>query len=163
MMYSNTEDGMGNGQFSGGTGASTAQSEESVISVGLKVVGNLESDGDVVIAGTVEGDITSRGLTVSQGASVKGSISAEVVTILGRVEGQVKARSVGIAKSGEMTGDIEYGSLAIEDGAVLEGNCRRTKAASEARVSKLKAVEGGAVKSTAASGKSADEAKSEAG
>lgn len=168
-MLSNTEDQMNESPMASGTMSSNAQSTqgmESVISAGLRVVGNLESDGDVVIAGTVEGDISSRGLTVSEGATVKGAITAEMVTILGVVEGEVRARSVGIAKSGEMTGDIEYATLAIEDGAVLEGSCRRIKAGADAKVSKLKAVEGGAGKAPAAAPavtKAAEEAKPEAG
>ena len=133
-----------------GQSAVPERAEESVISPGLKVVGNLESEGDVVIAGTVEGDITSRGLTISQGATVPGSIHSDVVTILGAVQGEVHARSVGIAKTGGMTGDVIYASLAIEDGAVIEGNCRRAKEGGEPKVSKLKAVEGGAGKAPAA-------------
>ena len=131
-------------QSMGGTaGLSTAapRAEESVISTGLKVMGNLESEGDIVISGTVEGDITSRGLTISQGATVKGSIKVDVVTILGSVQGEVNARSVGIAKTGEMTGDLIYESLAIEDGAVIEAKCQRVKEGGDAKVSNLKAIE----------------------
>ena len=162
-MLSNTEDQMNESPIASGTAASNApntQGMESVISAGLRIVGNLESDGDVVIAGTVEGDISSRGLTVSEGATVKGAITAEMVTILGVVEGEVRARSVGIAKTGEMSGDIEYATLAIEDGAILEGTVRRIKTGADAKISKLKAVEGGAAKAPAA--KPAEEAKTEA-
>lgn len=162
-MLSNTEDQMNESPMASGTVMSNApntQGMESVISAGLRIVGNLESDGDVVIAGTVEGDITSRGLTVSEGATVKGAITAEMVTILGVVEGEVRARSVGIAKTGEMSGDIEYATLAIEDGAILEGTVRRIKSGADAKVSKLKAVEGGAAKPPTA--KPAEEAKTEA-
>ena len=166
-MLSNTEDQMNESPMASGTVTSSApgtQGMESVISAGLRIVGNLESDGDVVIAGTVEGDISSRGLTVAEGATVKGAIDAEMVTILGVVEGEIKARSVGIAKTGEMTGDIEYATLAIEDGAVLEGTCRRIKAGADAKISKLKAVEGGAARPAAAApaAKPAEEVKPEA-
>lgn len=164
-MFSNTEDQMNENPMGSGSVTSTApntQGMESVISAGLRVVGNLESDGDVVIAGTVEGDISSRGLTVSEGASVKGAITAEMVTILGVVEGEIRARSVGIAKTGEMTGDIEYATLAIEDGAVLEGTVRRVKTGVDTKVSKLKAVEGGAGKAPAPA-RPAEEAKPDVG
>ena len=152
-MFETRGDAMNKSQSVGGTvGQSTAapRAEESVISAGLKVVGNLESEGDIVIAGTVEGDINSHGLTISQGATVKGSIKAEVVTVLGIVQGEVNARSVGIAKTGEMTGDVIYGSLAIEDGAIIDGNCRHAKNDGDAKVSKLKAVEGGATQTPVA-------------
>lgn len=162
-MLSNTEDQMNESPMATGTVTSATQNTqgmESVISAGLRIVGNLESDGDVVIAGTVEGDISSRGLTVSEGATVKGAITAEMVTILGVVEGEVRARSVGIAKTGEMSGDIEYATLAIEDGAILEGTVRRIKSGADTKVSKLKAVEGGASKAPVA--KPSEDAKTEA-
>lgn len=165
-MFKKGEDSMNENQTMGNPGGQSAapqRAEESVISPGLKVVGNLESEGDIVISGIVEGDITSRGLTISQGATVKGSIKADVVTVLGNVQGEVTARSVGIAKTGEMTGDVIYGSLAIEDGAVIEGNCRRAKEGGDAKVSKLKAVEGGAGKAPAAARPEVKESKPEAG
>jgi cytoskeletal protein CcmA (bactofilin family) len=125
------------------------QADQSLISAGLKVVGNLESNGDVVIAGVVEGDIASRSLTVSQGATVQGSIQVETVQVMGAVQGQVRARSVRIARTGEMTGDVHYETLSIEEGAMIDGQCRRVqpgRPASESKVSKLTAVEGGGAK-----------------
>lgn len=132
-----------------GTAGAAGQADQSLISAGLKVVGNLESNGDVVIAGIVEGDIASRSLTVSQGASVQGSIQVETVQIMGAVQGQVRARSVRIARTGEMTGDVHYEALSIEEGAMMDGQCRRIqpgRPAADAKVSKLTAVEGGAKK-----------------
>ena len=40
----------------------------SIISADLKITGNLASAGDLQIDGTVEGDITSRQVTIGQGA-----------------------------------------------------------------------------------------------
>lgn len=126
--------------------AAAAKAESSLISPGLKVLGNLECDGDVVIAGTVEGDISGKSLTVREGARVTGSIRVDTLHIMGSVKGKVAARSVRIAASGEMTGDVQYEILAIEEGAMLDGQCRRGKAGGST-VSKLKTVEGGAGKS----------------
>jgi cytoskeletal protein CcmA (bactofilin family) len=126
-----------------------ARGEPSIISAGLKVIGNMESEGDIVITGTVEGDIKSRGLTVSEGAKVEGSIEVDTVHILGTVNGKVSARAVHIATSGEMTGDVQYETLAVEEGALLEGQCRRAKpgqAGAGAKVPKLKPVESGGKK-----------------
>lgn len=134
--------------------SAAGQSDQSLISAGLKVVGNLESNGDVVISGIVEGDIASRSLTVSQGASVQGSIQVETLQIMGAVQGQVRARSVRIARTGEMTGDVNYESLSIEEGAMIDGQCRRVqpgRPAADSKVSKLTAVEGGAKKDEAKS------------
>ena len=106
-------------------GASKASGETSAISADLKVVGNLESAGDIQVNGTVVGDINSRSLTVGEGAHVEGSITAEKVRICGKLSGQVTATSVSIAKTAIIKGDITYQMLSIEEGASLEGRCNK--------------------------------------
>ena len=97
----------------------------SIISADMKVVGNLHSDGDIQIEGTVEGDIKSRTVTVGETAHVIGSINAESVEVCGKVTGQVSAASVRIARTANVQGDISYKKLAIEEEAVLDGQIRR--------------------------------------
>ncbi len=106
-------------------GGAAAKAEPSLISTGLKVLGKLECDGVVVIAGIVEGDISGKSLTVREGARVTGAIHVDTLHIMGAVNGKVSARSVRIASSGEMTGDVQYETLAVEEGAMLDGQCRR--------------------------------------
>ena len=104
-----------------------SQAESSVISAGLKIVGNLQSEADVMISGTVEGDINSRSLTVSEGATVVGTIESTSVEVRGRVDGQVNASSVKVARGGHVNGDILYETLSIDEGAVVEGQLRRNQ------------------------------------
>ena len=116
---------------------SGGQTESSVISAGLKIVGNLQSEADVVISGTVEGDINSRSLTVSEGAMVTGTIQSSSVEVRGKVEGQVHAATVKVARSGHVNGDIYYESLSIDEGAVVEGQLRRSQSGGHANKSKV--------------------------
>ncbi|MEE2979935.1 MAG: polymer-forming cytoskeletal protein [Pseudomonadota bacterium] len=101
----------------------------SIISADMKVVGNLNSDGDIQIDGTVEGDIKSRTVTVGESANISGSISASSVNVRGRVSGKIIADAVRIAKTANVQGDIGYKTLAIEEQAVLDGKVRRMDAA----------------------------------
>ena len=55
----------------------------SIISADMKIVGSIESAGDVQIDGTIEGDVASRTLTVSDTAIVRGSVSADTVRVSG--------------------------------------------------------------------------------
>ena len=71
----NGETGLGTSAGSENQTKTTNNTEPSVISAGLTITGNLQSNSDVVIAGTVEGDITSRSLTVSEGAKVREQLS----------------------------------------------------------------------------------------
>ena len=100
----------------------------SILSADLHIKGNLESGGDIQIDGAIEGDVTSRTITVSETASVKGSLAAETVRICGLVQGGVTARAVTLTRTARVLGDIAHQSLAIEAGAVFEGHARRIEA-----------------------------------
>lgn len=104
---------------------SPSRNPPSIISASLRIVGNLVSDGDIQVDGTVDGDVQSRSLTVSQGASVNGGISAESVRIDGAVNGHIKASNVMLGPTARVLGDIVHAQLVIEAGAFLEGHCRR--------------------------------------
>jgi cytoskeletal protein CcmA (bactofilin family) len=97
----------------------------SIISADLTIVGNLTSSGDLQVDGTVEGDISSRTLTIGEKAQVRGSVVADSVRVCGSINGQLQAASVVLAKSARVTGDIAHNTLAIDAGAFIEGNIRR--------------------------------------
>ena len=104
---------------------STGAGVPSIISADLKIVGDLHSNGDLQIDGAVEGDITSRSLTVGESAVVRGSLVAEEVRVYGAVFGQIKANSVTLAKTAKVEGNIVHRALSMESGALLTGNLSR--------------------------------------
>lgn len=96
----------------------------SVISVGLKVTGNLDSEDEIQIDGTVEGDVRAKTVTVGKGATVKGSVYGESVQLAGTIDGKIEARSVTVKSTGHMEGDIIHQTLEIEANAYVDGHCR---------------------------------------
>lgn len=98
--------------------------EPSVISPSLKITGNLESDAEIQLEGTVEGDVRAQIVTVGAGATVKGAIFGETVNIAGTTDGEIEARIVVVEKTARVTGDIVHESLQIEAGAYVNGHCR---------------------------------------
>ena len=100
-------------------------SPPSLLSPDLTITGNLHSDGEIQVDGNIEGDIQVDVLIVGETAQVNGEITAESVRVHGHVTGQIKATSVSLAKTAHVLGDILHGNLAIEQGAFLEGHCRR--------------------------------------
>lgn len=100
----------------------------SIISADLKIVGDLDSGGDLQIDGAVEGDITSRSVTIGESAVVRGVLSAETVHIYGSVVGEVRATSVTLSKTAKVAGDIAHQSLSMEAGADLVGKLTRLEA-----------------------------------
>jgi cytoskeletal protein CcmA (bactofilin family) len=105
----------------------------SIISADMKIVGQVESAGDIQIDGAVEGDVTSRTLTVSDTAVVRGSVSADTVRVAGTVKGGINAKSVTLTRTAKVEGDIVHDALAIESGASFEGQCRRMGGARSAQ------------------------------
>lgn len=105
----------------------------SIISPDLTIVGDLRSDGDLQVDGTVEGDISSRSLTIGQSARVQGALSAETVRIYGRVQGRVDAKNVALASTAQVDGDILHESLSMEAGASVEGRLTRRATSAAAR------------------------------
>src|SRR6185369_16125065 len=89
----------------------------SIISPDLRINGDMVCSGDIQIDGWVEGDIQSRNVVVGEGATVHGAVQAENV--------QIRADNVTLEKSARVTGDILHKSLSIEQGAFLEGMCKR--------------------------------------
>ena len=108
----------------------------SIISADMKVVGNLQSGGDVQIEGSVEGDIKSRTVTIGEKAHINGSIHADTANILGSINGKLNASKVRIAKTANVQGDINYETLSIEEGAVINGQIKRKEAGAKSEPAK---------------------------
>lgn len=109
----------------GGSDSKLGGGIPSIISADLKVEGNLISNGDIQIDGTVEGDVTSVGLTVGDAATVRGALEAESIRVYGTVIGTLTANSVVLAVSAKVDGDITHGTLSMEAGASFSGHIKR--------------------------------------
>ncbi len=105
----------------------TDRGEYTVISTGLKIVGTIEGDGDIVVDGKIEGNITGRMLTIGQGATVNGEVNGETAHIRGKVSGKISARTVMLASAARVKGDITYENLSVELGAMWDGRSQLRK------------------------------------
>jgi len=97
----------------------------SIISTDLMISGDLVSEGEVHIDGTVQGDVKAKSVPVGEAGVVRGEVFADSVRVHGTVDGQINARSVSLARSAKVSGDILHEMLSIEQGAFFEGHCRR--------------------------------------
>jgi len=97
----------------------------SIISENLKVTGNLVSEGDIQMDGTIDGDVRSKRLTIGQSAVINGAVMGDMVRIAGTVNGEITAKKVELTETAKVTGDIIHESLAIDAGAFVQGLCRR--------------------------------------
>ncbi|MEK9969392.1 MAG: polymer-forming cytoskeletal protein [Ferrovibrio sp.] len=96
----------------------------SILSAGLTVNGDLNSDGEVQIDCLVNGDVTAVRLAIGENAKVVGEVVAEHVLIRGEVIGRIRAKSVELDKTAKVRGDIWHELLSIAAGAKIEGLCK---------------------------------------
>jgi len=96
-----------------------------IIGADFRVKGDISCEGDIQLEGTVDGNIKSVRLTVGETGIVNGDVNAEGVRVQGKVMGTIRAKTVELAGTGHVTGDILHERLSVENGAFLNGHCRR--------------------------------------
>jgi cytoskeletal protein CcmA (bactofilin family) len=92
---------------------------------GTVIDGEINSDADIRIDGTVRGNVISKGKIVL-GASglIDGDIRSENAYLEGRVNGKVEVADLQIlSKSSFVNGDIMIKKLVVEEGAKFNGKC----------------------------------------
>ncbi len=93
----------------------------SVIAPDLNVTGEVMSDGKIEIYGTVEGKVNSKNLTVGEGATVRGAITADQVRVRGSIEGPITANSVVMDRTAWVEGSIFHHKLSAHPDSVHRG------------------------------------------
>lgn len=112
----------------------------SVIDAWLNITGDLKSEGEVQVDGQINGDIRCAHLTVGKDATIVGNITAEEVVVRGRVKGVIRAIRVILQDSARVDSEIFHKKLAIEEGAVFEGQSRLRDEPMKAELIDLHAV-----------------------
>jgi cytoskeletal protein CcmA (bactofilin family) len=97
----------------------------SILSSDLKIEGDVVSQGELHISGSIKGDIVARKLTLGEGGSITGAVEAEVAVIAGNLAGRLTATTVLLARTARVVADVTHVQLTIEQGAVFEGFSRR--------------------------------------
>jgi cytoskeletal protein CcmA (bactofilin family) len=95
-----------------------------IIAQGITIEGEITSDEDVVIQGTLRGKLTSKdAVAVESGAVVEADIAASTLSVGGNVTGNVTASDrVDLMAGARLIGDVKAARLTIADGASFKGN-----------------------------------------
>ena len=102
----------------GGNGEGTL----SIIASGMRVIGDIETEGVVKIEGRVEGSIRA-GRQVQ--GEVKGDITTREAVIGGKVQGTVSAiERLEVQATSTIVGDINTKSIAVAEGGRINGTVR---------------------------------------
>jgi len=104
------------------------QSISTLISEGCIFDGNLKAPAFARIDGQITGDVmVDEGLIVGEKGSIHGNVVTKEMVVYGSIRGNVQATSLDIRATGKITGDIRTQALAVEQGAVYDGNLSMTQ------------------------------------
>lgn len=94
-----------------------------VIARGTVIQGNIEAEGDLLIEGTVRGDVTTKTkLIVGPTCVIEGNIMADHAEVAGQVKGTVQALGLLVIKSSSLIdGDVLTKNLNVESGSTFNG------------------------------------------
>lgn len=96
-----------------------------LISAGTTLKGDISSNGDLRIDGTIIGNIhSSAKIIVGNNGVVEGDISGNQADIVGKVSGNIRAKEL-LQLRGEsvVTGNLYAGKLQVEPSATFNGQC----------------------------------------
>lgn len=97
-----------------------------IIAQGTKIVGTIETDKDIRIDGSLEGDLSCKGkVVIGQQGHLHGTIDCNNAEILGVVDGEVAVSELLTLKSSaRVSGKIKTKVLTIEPQALFSGTCQ---------------------------------------
>ncbi len=96
---------------------------ETVIAASVKVEGDFQSEGNVLIEGVVEGSLkTERDLRVGERARITADVSAANATVAGEVRGNlVVSERLELEPTARVYGDVRTKVLVVASGASING------------------------------------------
>ena len=103
----------------------TNNSISAILGPEIKIEGNINAKGDLLIYGEVTGDVNSEGtINSSKGSLVQGNLTAENASIHGKITGELSIKNkVILGKNSHLEGNLEAAIITIEEGAKFEGMC----------------------------------------
>ena len=99
--------------------------ERNVIAKNTVIVGDIKSDGDFRIDGTLEGTIKTNGrVIIGIDGFVKGNIEAINADIEGKISGHLLvSQTLTLKGTANISGDVVISKLSVEPGATFNATC----------------------------------------
>lgn len=117
---------------------------DSLIGAGTKIEGNLTFSGGLRVDGEIKGNVLGSGdqpstLVVSERACIEGEVGVSHMVINGTVIGPVfSSESLELQAHARVTGDLQYNTVEIHLGAVVQGRLVHQGDLSTAKAVELK-------------------------
>jgi cytoskeletal protein CcmA (bactofilin family) len=100
-----------------------------LISNGTDITGDVRSNGDIRIDGTLTGNLSTKGkVVIGTTGRIKGEVVCKNSEVSGVIEGKISVgQLLNLKASSKIIGDIATAKLAIEPGARFTGNCNMSE------------------------------------
>jgi cytoskeletal protein CcmA (bactofilin family) len=97
-----------------------------LISNGTDITGDIKSNGDIRIDGSLKGNLNTKGkVVIGPTGRINGEIICKNSEVSGIIEGKISvSQLLNLKASSKIIGDIVTSKLAIEPGARFSGNCK---------------------------------------
>lgn len=99
--------------------------ERNVVAKNTTIVGDINSDGDFRIDGTLEGTLKTNGrVIIGADGFIKGNVEATNADIEGKFSGELLvSNTLTIKATANISGDVTIGKLSVEPGASFNATC----------------------------------------
>ncbi len=99
--------------------------ERNVIAKNTSIVGDIKSEGDFRIDGTLEGTLQTNGrVIIGTDGFIKGKVDATNADIEGKFSGELSVhKTLTIKATANISGDVVIGKLSVEPGATFNATC----------------------------------------
>ena len=112
----------------GGFKSQSKPADTTIISAGSRFKGSIETEGNLIIDGSVTGTIKCGSLEIMRDGNVDADVEGERVNVAGNFVGEMICKGrLTFFRTGKIKGDISYGTLSIESGGLLDGSASRFK------------------------------------
>ena len=97
----------------------------SIIGPGMEIKGDISVKGDLLIYGTIHGDVKSSGdIITAKDSVINGSVESQNASISGKIKGNLTIKSkITLKKSAYLEGDLKAAIITLEEGAKFDGMC----------------------------------------
>jgi cytoskeletal protein CcmA (bactofilin family) len=107
--------------------------DRNVIAKNTVIIGDIKSDGDFRIDGTLEGTLTTKGrVIIGVDGFIKGNVETANADIEGKISGQLLvSETLTIKSTAIISGEVVIGKLSVEPGATFNATCAMKGAVKE--------------------------------
>ena len=97
-----------------------------LISNGTDITGDVKSNGDIRIDGSLKGNLNTKGkVVIGPTGKVNGEVICKNSEVSGIIEGKITVgQLLSLKASSKILGDIATSKLSIEPGAIFSGTCK---------------------------------------